>query len=165
MPRQTQDSTKGRRSPPTDSPLPESDSYQKPSRKRIREADLPSNRAPKRQRSPLTSSTRRDDPNPDPPSPPRSPPRKRPGASSRISAAARQAAEQKRLQREEEERKQVQQNRAVAPTDIVSAHYNAVPERGRDWRKTESKIQGLRSLNNWIKSCMIQKFSPSEDRD
>ncbi|KAG9522203.1 mRNA capping enzyme, large subunit, partial [Aureobasidium melanogenum] len=166
MPRQTQDSTRGRRSPPpTDSPLPESDSYQKPSRKRIREADLPSNRAPKRQRSPLTSSTRRDLPNPDPPSPPRSPPRKRPGASSRISAAARQAAEQKRLQREEEERKQVQQNRAVAPTDIVSAHYNAVPERGRDWRKTESKIQGLRSLNNWIKSCMIQKFSLSEDRD
>jgi mRNA (guanine-N7-)-methyltransferase len=156
MPRPNQDSR--------ESPHADSDSYQKPSRKRMREADLPSSRAPKRQRSPLTSSTRRD--NPDPPnSPPRSPPRKRPGASSRISVAARQAAEQKRLQREDEERKQVQQHRATVPTDIVSAHYNAVPERGRDWRKSESKIQGLRSLNNWIKSCIIQKFSPSEDRD
>lgn len=28
---------------------------------------------------------------------------------------------------------------------------------------THSKISGLRKLNNWIKSCVIQKFSPSED--
>lgn len=163
MPRQSQDSARRRRSPPTHSPLPEPDGHsEKPSRKRMRESDLPSSRAPKRQRSPLTSSTRRDDQDP-PNSPPRSPPRKRPGASSRISVAARQAAEQKRLQREEEERKLVQQNRSTVPTDIVSAHYNAVPERGRDWRKSESKIQGLRSLNNWIKSTIIQKFSASED--
>ncbi len=44
--------------------------------------------------------------------------------------------------------------------------YNARPEwvkeRGRDWRKNESKIKGLRSFNNWIKSCIIQKFSPEE---
>jgi len=41
----------------------------------------------------------------------------------------------------------------------VAQHYNAVPERGREWRSTESKIKGLRSLNNWIKSTLIQKFS------
>lgn len=42
---------------------------------------------------------------------------------------------------------------------MVSAHYNAVPERGREWRKTDSQIRGLRSLNNWVKSTIIQKFS------
>ena len=35
-------------------------------------------------------------------------------------------------------------------------------ERGRDWRRNESKIKGLRNFNNWIKSTMIQKFSPEE---
>ena len=49
---------------------------------------------------------------------------------------------------------------------ISNQFYNARPEwvkeRGRDWRKNESKIKGLRSFNNWIKSCMIQKFSPEE---
>jgi len=45
----------------------------------------------------------------------------------------------------------------------VRQHYNAVPERGRDWRKTDSRIKGLRSFNNWVKSCIIQKFSPDED--
>jgi mRNA (guanine-N7-)-methyltransferase len=38
-----------------------------------------------------------------------------------------------------------------------------VPERGREWRKTDSRIKGLRSFNNWIKSTIIQKFSPNED--
>jgi len=47
--------------------------------------------------------------------------------------------------------------------DVVRQHYNAVPERGRDWRKTDSRIKGLRSFNNWIKSTVIQKFSPNEN--
>lgn len=47
--------------------------------------------------------------------------------------------------------------------EAVRQHYNAVPERGRDWRQTDSRIKGLRSFNNWIKSVIIQKFSPSED--
>lgn len=34
-----------------------------------------------------------------------------------------------------------------------------VPQRGRDWRKTDSSIRGLRSFNNWVKSALIQKFS------
>lgn len=46
--------------------------------------------------------------------------------------------------------------------DVVRQHYNAVPERGREWRKTESKIKGLRTFNNWVKSTLIQKFSPDE---
>lgn len=45
----------------------------------------------------------------------------------------------------------------------MKQHYNAVPERGREWRKTDSKIKGLRSFNNWIKSCIIQKFSPGDE--
>ena len=47
--------------------------------------------------------------------------------------------------------------------DVVREHYNAVPERGREWRKTDSRIRGLRSFNNWVKSTIIQKFSPNED--
>ena len=46
--------------------------------------------------------------------------------------------------------------------DVVREHYNAVPERGREWRKTDSTIKGRRSVHNWIKSCIIQKFSPDD---
>lgn len=93
----------------------------------------------------------------------RSPPRKlkRPGGGARVNAANREAAERERRQREEDARRAVQ-GRAVNAADIVAEHYNAVPERGRDWRNTESRIKGLRSLNNWIKSTLIQKFSKPE---
>lgn len=47
--------------------------------------------------------------------------------------------------------------------------YNARPEwvkeRGREWRKNESRIKGLRSYNNWVKSCLIHKFSAEEKRE
>lgn len=46
--------------------------------------------------------------------------------------------------------------------DVVKQHYNMVPERGRDWRVTDSKIKGLRSFNNWVKSSTIQKFIGDE---
>ncbi|KAL1304069.1 hypothetical protein AAFC00_000504 [Neodothiora populina] len=129
-------------------------------RKRMREADLPAFRGPKRARSPMTSSQRTEarDPSPMRREPSRSPPRKRPGQGARVSAAARQAAEERRRQREEEERKHAE-SRTPGAVDMVSAHYNAVPERGREWRKTDSQIKGLRSLNNWVKSTIIQKFS------
>ncbi|KAI5369770.1 putative mRNA (guanine-N(7))-methyltransferase domain, mRNA cap guanine-N7 methyltransferase [Septoria linicola] len=93
----------------------------------------------------------------------RSPPRKlkRPGAGARIAAGNREAAERERRQREEEARRGVQ-GRAINAAELVAEHYNAVPERGREWRSTESKIKGLRSLNNWIKSTLIQKFSRPE---
>ena len=90
----------------------------------------------------------------------RSPPRKlkRPGAGARIGAAERQAAEAAKRRREEEERRAVSERQTTA-AGLVAEHYNAVPERGREWRKTDSQIKGLRSLNNWVKSTLIQKFS------
>ncbi|KAL2354846.1 mRNA capping enzyme-domain-containing protein [Cryomyces antarcticus] len=96
------------------------------------------------------------------PSPPRV--RKRPGAASRIDPAARREAQ--RLQNEREALQNTQDQARLAARgvhDVVRQHYNLVPERGREWRKTDSKIKGLRSFNNWIKSAVIQKFSPSED--
>ncbi|KAK0667965.1 mRNA capping enzyme-domain-containing protein [Cercophora samala] len=113
---------------------------------------------------------------------------KRPGQRSRIDDASREQARQRALERQ----RQIQAQEAAAaaantPTsyapsgsntggsfpsnhnsraninDVVRAHYNAVPERGRDWRKTDSRIKGLRSFNNWVKSCIIQKFAPDED--
>lgn len=85
---------------------------------------------------------------------------KRPGQRARITDAEREYIRQKQLEREKE-------LQAVISTqgihDAVKQHYNAVPERGRDWRKTDSRIRGLRSFNNWVKSTLIQKFSPGED--
>ncbi|KAF2716675.1 mRNA capping enzyme, large subunit [Polychaeton citri CBS 116435] len=95
----------------------------------------------------------------------RSPPRKlkRPGAGARISREQRDAAERARHERLEKEKADIA-GRAVAGSGVefVASHYNAVPERGREWRKTDSQIKGLRSLNNWIKSTLIQKFSRPE---
>ena len=88
----------------------------------------------------------------------RSPPRKRPGARA---AVGRGQAGQMQRQMEEQQRKDVISNQATG-AELVAQHYNAVPERGREWRSTESKIKGLRSLNNWIKSTLIQKFSRPE---
>ncbi|KAI9659647.1 MAG: mRNA cap guanine-N7 methyltransferase [Alyxoria varia] len=82
-------------------------------------------------------------------SPSRSPPRprKRPGAASRVSVP-------------DAKRRQLEGGKE---SDQVKQHYNAVPEHDRKWRGTESKIKGLRSFNNWVKSAIIQKFSPNED--
>lgn len=93
----------------------------------------------------------------------RSPPRKlkRPGGGSRLAAANREAADRDRKQREEETRRAIAE-RQKPGAEAIAQHYNAVPERGREWRSTESKIAGLRSLNNWIKSTLIQKFSRPE---
>ncbi|KAI1177027.1 mRNA capping enzyme [Nemania sp. FL0916] len=91
---------------------------------------------------------------------------KRPGQRARISNNEAAAIRQRHEQRERESA----QAAATAATleqrginDIVRQHYNAVPERGRDWRKTGSRIKGLRVFNNWVKSTLIQKFSPDED--
>lgn len=72
------------------------------------------------------------------------------------------------LRRRQEDRERAQADDALRAShsrgvsDVVRQHYNTVPERGREWRKTESKIKGLRSFNNWVKSTLIQKFSPDE---
>ena len=88
-------------------------------------------------------------------------PRKRPGGASRISTVDKEAVLKRQQEREEEAKKAVA-TRGVH--DVVRQHYNAVPQRGRDWRKTDSRIKGLRSFNNWIKSTIIHKFSPTEQR-
>lgn len=90
---------------------------------------------------------------------------KRPGQRSRINETQREELRQRALEREREQQAAASQaeTQRAAINDVVRAHYNAVPERGRDWRKTDSRIKGLRSFNNWIKSCIIQKFAPDED--
>ncbi len=101
-------------------------------------------------------------PTPPPKSPPRQ--RKRPGGASRIGNAEKEALRQRQHEREQEQLEGVKQAAATRGVhDVVRQHYNAVPERGRDWRKTDSRIKGLRSFNNWIKSTVIQKFSPNEN--
>ena len=96
------------------------------------------------------------------------PPRKlkRPGQRARITDAEREQIRQRALERERHAQQQAAAEEARQRSginDVVRAHYNAVPERGREWRKTDSRIKGLRSFNNWVKSCIIQKFSPDED--
>lgn len=92
---------------------------------------------------------------------------KRPGARARISEAEREAIRQRQMERDRAAAAQsaaeadYQRHRGI--NDVVKQHYNAVPERGRQWRTTDSKIKGLRVFNNWIKSCIIQRYSPDED--
>ena len=90
--------------------------------------------------------------------------RKRPGGASRISAAEKDAIRQRQIEREQAQiQKATQEAKLRGVSDVVRQHYNAVPERGREWRRTDSRIRGLRSFNNWVKSTIIQKFSPNED--
>ncbi|CAI4217499.1 unnamed protein product [Parascedosporium putredinis] len=92
---------------------------------------------------------------------------KRPGRRAQISTSEREAIRQRQLEREKEqaatEAAEAERQRLRGINDVVREHYNSVPERGRDWRRTDSKIKGLRSFNNWVKSCIIQRFSPDED--
>ena len=109
----------------------------------------------------------REDPEDDDDMGDRTPPRKlkRPGAGARITPAQREAAEAARRKREDDERQALRERQQkMSSSEQVASHYNAVEQRGREWRQTESKIKGLRSLNNWIKSTLIQKFSRPEGR-
>ncbi|KAJ5105644.1 hypothetical protein NUU61_002991 [Penicillium alfredii] len=121
----------------------------------------PSNATPRdepsrRSRSPLPPRS----PSPDPQ--PRQ--RKRPGGGARAGIADRETLRRRQEERERaEEQDAMRSSRDRGVSDVVRQHYNAVPERGREWRKTESKIKGLRSFNNWVKSTLIQKFSPDEE--
>jgi mRNA (guanine-N7-)-methyltransferase len=118
-----------------------------------RSRENPSRRSPSsqpRQRSPTPEAQHRQ--------------RKRPGGGARLGLAERDALKRRQEERERAQQHEVTQalrDRGVA--DVVRQHYNMVPERGREWRKTDSRIKGLRSFNNWIKSTLIQKFSPDEE--
>ena len=89
-------------------------------------------------------------------------PRKRPGAGARIDKARSDAVLEKR-KREEEEALKIALSRGG--DEVVKQHYNLVPQRGREWRSTESKIKGLRKYNNWVKSVLINRFSQPDNRD
>lgn len=90
-------------------------------------------------------------------------PRKRPGAGARVDKARSDAILEKRKRAQEEETLKVTLSRGG--DEFVKQHYNLVPQRGRDWRNTESKIKGLRKYNNWVKSVIINRFSQPDDRD
>ncbi|EED23073.1 mRNA cap methyltransferase [Talaromyces stipitatus ATCC 10500] len=90
--------------------------------------------------------------------------RKRPGGGARLGTAGKDLLRRRQEERELAQQRDVEKDlRDRGVHDVVRQHYNAVPERGREWRKTDSKIKGLRSFNNWIKSTIIQKFSPDEE--
>lgn len=94
------------------------------------------------------------------------PPRKRPGNASRIPESEKAAMREKALRSEleaEREAQEIIKSRGVV--EVVRAHYNDKQELGKEWRKTDSRIKGLRSFNNWVKSTIIQKFSPNDGFD
>ncbi|KAG8532917.1 uncharacterized protein KY384_002795 [Bacidia gigantensis] len=90
-------------------------------------------------------------------------PRKRPGASSRVPQSQANQIQARQAAREAEANSFAKTARGNE--EVVRQHYNAVPQRGREWRKTESTIKGLRSFNNWVKSTIIHKFAPREEDD
>ncbi|KAL9621500.1 MAG: hypothetical protein Q9160_004030 [Pyrenula sp. 1 TL-2023] len=91
--------------------------------------------------------------------PSRSPPRKRkrPGA---LTTAADRVAIEKRQQ--ERDRAPIQGTVQEISNEFYNRREEYAQTRGREWRKQESTIKGLRGFNNWVKSCIIQKFSPRE---
>ena len=116
--------------------------------------DAKPSRLPKRSRSPESRIDHAE--------PPRQ--RKRPGAASRIGQVEKDKLRQRQAEREQEQREEAKKAAAIRGVhDVVRQHYNSVPERGKEWRKTDSRIRGLRSFNNWVKSTIIQKFSPNEN--
>jgi mRNA (guanine-N7-)-methyltransferase len=147
-------------SPVEDQPQPFNATKLQPAKKR-KLSRSPSSSTPRRaeaQRrsiSPSNSSRPRRSPSPQPRK------LKRPGQRARITDAEREVIRQKQIEREKEIEAISAAQQGIQ--DAVKQHYNAVPQRGREWRKTDSRIKGLRSFNNWIKSVIIQKFSPNED--
>lgn len=103
--------------------------------------------------------TKRKEPTKEPTPPPASPPRKR----KRPMARGIPQAQIQKVQRKEEERAQATQpSNGASVAGYVTQFYNSVPERGREWRKTDSQIKGLRSYNNWVKSVLIIKHAPKQ---
>lgn len=93
------------------------------------------------------------------------PRKKRPVGRNRLTEEEKAEIRRKQEEREREQREAIEAQNRRGIHDAVRQHYNAVPERGREWRRTDSRIKGLRSFNNWVKSSLIQKFSPDDDFD
>jgi mRNA (guanine-N7-)-methyltransferase len=162
--RRRPDSSYRRRLSPEPQPEPFDAHKLQPARKRLRSIS-PARSAPRR---PIPRSPRPTDPEPlDDPEEENRPRKKRPAGRSRITDAEKEAIRQRQLEREkafkEAEEAQTNPSGSNGNLETVRQHYNAVPERNREWRKTDSRIKGLRSFNNWVKSALIQKFSPDED--
>jgi mRNA (guanine-N7-)-methyltransferase len=171
-----------RRPPPTNrSRIPPAAYDRRPEPQRPRETDprrasppqRNRSRSPDRRRSPPSAYRRRSPPKPRPRSRSPSPIRRSPSREQVRPGGARGRgrnvlAEQQRLaaERERAATANVSSLRNLNVQAASNQFYNTRPEwvkeRGRDWRKNESQIKGLRSFNNWIKSCVIQRFSPEE---
>ncbi|CCX12521.1 Similar to mRNA cap guanine-N7 methyltransferase; acc. no. A1DMG9 [Pyronema omphalodes CBS 100304] len=141
---------------------------ERPTQRRRRDSPRGENRY--RYRSPprnLIPSSTPADPTP-PPSRPASPPRqrKRPGAASRLTEQEKSLLRATVAASEEAEKARLLGSIPAPerPDELVRSHYNDKKELGKQWRQN-SKIKGLRSFNNWVKSTLIQKFSPRDDFD
>lgn len=93
--------------------------------------------------------------------------RKRPGRGARVGAGELEALKRRQEEREKQQEREAQQTVQERGVQALSNQfYNSRPdwvkEKGRDWRTTGSQIKGIRSFNNWIKSTIIQKFSPGD---
>jgi mRNA (guanine-N7-)-methyltransferase len=67
-------------------------------------------------------------------------------------------------EREEEAARNAESMQLARVEEKVRSHYNDKKDLGKEWRNN-SKIKGLRAFNNWVKSTLIQKFSPRDDFD
>lgn len=83
--------------------------------------------------------------------------RKRPTAAAKLPHESREEAQRRQAEREREINS-LPRDRGVH--DFVKQHYNAVPERGRNFRNTDSVIKELRKYNNWVKAVVIRKACP-----
>lgn len=164
----------GKYQPASDRPITKRKRVEERSQKLRKRARTPPSAYSRRDRSPPDEAKgpSRDEPPQQSLSPPPRPPtpedqarqRKRPGGGARMGIANREVLRRRQEERERAQEEDAQRtSRSRGVSDVVRQHYNAVPERGREWRKTESKIRGLRTFNNWVKSTMIQKFSPDEE--
>ena len=136
-------------------------------------SSIPKAKLPPVQQAPLPAKRQRRSPPPKandapsqiPRSPSRSPPRqrKRPGQAARGGTGDAAAMRKRQAEREQQRAALNPAVQSANNVDLVRKAYNAVPERGRDWRVQSSSIKGLRSFNNWVKSAVIQKFSPGLD--
>lgn len=127
-------------------------------RRRSRSPDGSRRDSPPQRRSPSPAPREK---SPAPEAPTRQ--RKRPGSGALLGQAEKERLRRRQEERERREREDLEQElRHRGVFDVVRQHYNSIPERGREWRRTDSKIKGLRCFNNWVKSALIHKFSPNE---